>query len=311
MNANPLILGTRGSALALAQTTLIRARLHAAFPRLDIEVKIIKTSGDQRTTIALARSGIKGLFTKELESALLRNKIQAAIHSLKDVPADLPGGLILGAVAEREDACDVLVAHPATPIDAPRVVYTSSPRRTFQARLLWPECETREIRGNVETRLRKLAGGKAGDALLLAAAGLRRLDYLRGDETSAALRFDPSLPCRRLTLDEMIPSPGQAAIALEIRADDGETQEKLRAVNHAPTWAAITAERAFLRRMGGGCAKPIAAHATVDLNGLRLRAIVEHDDRRIWRGEKNGERRNAEAIGESLAQECLAASKRI
>ncbi|MBI4028047.1 MAG: hydroxymethylbilane synthase [Verrucomicrobia bacterium] len=306
MSHRPLILGTRGSALALAQTEHVRALLRRAFPRLEIEIRIIKTSGDAMPSAALARSGVKGLFTKELEQALLHRKIDAAVHSLKDLPTRLPGGLAVGAVIQREESADILIGHPATRLDAPLRVNTSSPRRALQSSLLWPGCETREIRGNVETRLRKLCNGKPGDALLLAVAGLKRLDFLRGDAREGTLRFDPALGYRRLTLDEMIPAPGQGAIGMETRADDGETIERLKSVNHPSTRDAVTAERAFLERIGGGCAAPLAAHATVGLDGLRLNAVVRREDGSVWRGVKTGPRREAESLGQMLAEECLA-----
>ncbi len=305
MNARPLIIGTRGSSLALAQTNLVRALIHRVHPRLEIEIKIIKTSGDRLTKTSLAHSGVKGIFTKELEQALFRNRIDLAIHSLKDMPVAIPAGLVLAAIVQREDPADVLVGHPSTNLDEPAVVFTSSPRRAFQAKLLWPRCESREIRGNVETRLNKIAEGTSGEAVLLAAAGLRRLDFLKGDDVLGALRLDPALPFRRLSIEEMIPAPGQAAIALEIRNADGELREKLRPVNHAATSAAVSSERAFLGALGGGCATPVAAHARVGLDGLNLVAVVQNENGSIWRGERQGERRNAENIGRSLAEACL------
>ncbi len=301
-----MILGTRGSALALAQTNLIRAVIHRAFPSLEVEVRTIKTSGDKKRSVSLTQSGTKGLFTKELEQALLLKKIDAAVHSLKDVLTELPPGLMIAAVAEREDASDILIFHPSVQDNSPKVIYTSSPRRKLQAGVLWPNCKVRDIRGNIETRLCKLSEGKTGDSLLLAAAGLKRLDYLQGDHKEGVLRFDPPLPFRKLSIEEMIPAPGQAAIGIEIRSNDIENGERFKLLNHAPTWAAVMAERAFLRGMGGGCATPMGAHGSIGFDGLRLRAIVGRDDRRIWRGEKTGERRNAEALGQTLADECRA-----
>lgn len=300
----PLILGTRGSALALAQARLVQALVERAHPRLAIEIRVIRTSGDKLSRAPLASSGVKGLFTRELEQALLRHKIDAAVHSLKDMPVDIPAGLTLAAITEREDARDVLVGHPDADLGNPTIVHTSSPRRAFQARVLWPDCKTRDIRGNVETRLRKIADGKPRDALLLAVAGLRRLDLLRGDTVDGLLRWEPTLPFRRIGLDAMVPAPGQAAVAVEIREEDGETRERLRCASHAATWAAVWSERSFLRELGGGCATPVGAHAKVDHNGVTLKAVVERDDGSIWRGERQGERRNAEAIGRWLAQRC-------
>jgi len=301
-----LILGTRGSALALAQADWVRSRLRKAFPRMEIEVRTIKTSGDKKTRAPLARSGTKGLFTKELEEALLRNKIDVAVHSLKDLPTVLPAGLVLAAAGEREDPADVAVFKEG--VKVPKVVFTSSPRRAFQARLLWKDAEIREIRGNIETRLARLAECEEPTILLLAAAGLRRLDLWRGKETEGVLAFEPTLHFRRLTLEEMLPAPGQAAIGLETRAADGETQEKLKSINHSPTFASVLAERSFLRHMEGGCATPMAAYAIADLNGLRMRGAVE-TKAGIWRGDQAGERRDAEVVGKLLAEKCLSFEK--
>jgi len=307
MSSGRLVLGTRGSALALVQTHLVRAAIRQAHPRLLVEERIIKTSGDKQSHASLSRSGVKGLFIKEMEEALLRGRIDAAVHSLKDMPVSLPAGLCLGAVGKRSDACDVLVGHSGTNVHDPKTVHTSSPRRVLQARLLWPACEVCEIRGNVETRLRKIAEGTPGEAVLLAAAGLERLDFLHGDGEAGALRFDPPLPYRRLSLREMIPAPGQAAIAVEIRSDDPETAERIKALDHAPTRSAVTAERAFLKELGGGCATPIAIHGRVTHEGLTITAIVGLPGRKIWRGEKTGARREAEPLGRALALECRAA----
>jgi hydroxymethylbilane synthase len=301
---NLIVLGTRGSALALAQVQLVRAMLRRACPRLEVEVAIIKTSGDKMKTASLAHSGTRGLFTRELEQALLRRKADVAVHSLKDLPVELPPGLLLAAVTEREDARDVLIAAPGTDLRAPKKVFSSSPRRNLQIHCLWPSCELAEIRGNVETRLRKVAEARPGDALLLAAAGLRRIDILRGDDDEGALAWDPPLAYRKLPLTEMLPAPGQAAIGLEIRADDGVNRERLRSVNHFNTWAAVTTERAFLKGLGGGCAAPVAAYGSVVAERLHLRGVVFDGKGGIWRGERSGERREAEAMGEALAREC-------
>jgi hydroxymethylbilane synthase len=302
MKKRGLILGTRGSALALAQATQVRALIHRVFPSLDIEIKIIKTSGDTKTAISLSQSGIKGIFSKELEQALLLKKIDLAVHSLKDMSTDVPAGLIIGAVLKRVDANDVVVFHPETDHMAPKRVFTSSPRRSLQTKLIWPEAETCEIRGNVETRLTKLAEGKAGEALLLAAAGLIRLDIL-SNEKEGQLKFDPPLHFRKLSFDEMLPAPGQAAIAIEIRRDDLDALEWIKPLNHAVTFESVEAERSFLRGMGGGCATPIAAYGIVEHDKLYLKAIVGFPGQKIWRGERSGPRKEATAIGLELANE--------
>ncbi len=306
-----LTLGTRGSALALAQAALVRAMLRRAHPSLEIEIRTIKTSGDIMSAASLARSGTKGLFIRELEQALLRKKIDVAVHSLKDLPTELPGGLVLSAVPEREDARDVLIALSPVALRAPKVILTSSPRRAFQAKLLWPGCKMREIRGNIETRLHKLAGSKEGSALLLAAAGLRRLDFLKGHQDEGEFDLSQSaipketLFYRKLPIAEMLPAPGQAALGLETRADDGVTQERLRSINHFGSWSAVMAERSFLQSLGGGCAAPVAAFASVAREGLRLRGLFFDDEGNLWRGEKTGLQREAENLGKDLAKCCM------
>lgn len=300
-----LTLGTRGSALALAQVNLVRAMFRRAHPRLEVEVRIIKTRGDKLKTASLAHSGTRGLFTRELEQALLRKKVDVAVHSLKDLPVEVPPGLRLAAVTEREDARDILIGAPGTDLRAPRRVFSSSPRRAMQVKVRWPGAEVAEIRGNVETRLRKVGAGRSGDALLLAVAGLRRMDLLRGETDEGAIVWDQPLAYRKLALDEMLPAPGQAAIGLEIRDDDGVNRERLRSVNHFNTWAAVTAERAFLKGLGGGCAAPVAAYGSVVGERLHLRGLVFDPSGRMRRGERDGERREAETLGLDLARECL------
>jgi len=311
-----LTIGTRGSALALAQSALVRAMLRRAHPFLEIEIRTIKTSGDIMPAASLARSGTKGLFIRELEQALLRKKIDVAVHSLKDLPTDLPAGLVLSAVPEREDARDVLIALSSDTLQAPKIVLTSSPRRAFQSKLLWPGCETREIRGNIETRLRKLEEVGLGHALLLAVAGLRRLDFLKGYQDEGQFDLSQSaipkeiLFYRKLPIAEMLPAPGQAALGLETRADDGITQERLRCVNHFGSWSAVTAERSFLQSLGGGCAAPVAAYANVTLpplRDLRLHGLVFDGKGNLWRGEKTGKQRESETLGKALAKEFIEA----
>ncbi|MDD2709269.1 MAG: hydroxymethylbilane synthase [Verrucomicrobiae bacterium] len=302
-----LTIGARGSALSLAQSHWIRAVIHNAYPRLNIDLRVIKTSGDKLKTASLARSGTKGLFTRELEQSLLLGKIDAAVHSLKDLPIDLPAGLELGAVAEREDPRDVLITHPSAPTTAPARIFTSSPRRILQARLLWPDCQTKEIRGNIETRLRKLAGGKPGDALLLAAAGLLRLQLIKNKQEDGLIDWEIPLAYRMLPISQMLPAPGQAAIGLEIRAADGVTREKLRCVNHPATWAAVMAERTFLHAMGGGCASPVGAIASIiPHDRLRLQAVVFDSKNAPWRGEITGGKKDPAALGASLASQWMA-----
>jgi hydroxymethylbilane synthase len=300
MDERDLILGTRGSALALAQATMVRAQLHRAFPQLNIELKILKTSGDKNLGTSLSQSGTVGFFTKELEEALLKGKIDIAVHSLKDLPTKIADGLMVAAVTEREDPSDVLIFKDSTNPDSPKRVFTSSPRRSVQAQMIWPQCEILAIRGNVETRLNKMVEGQPGDALLLASAGLRRLNYLQGREEKGKLNYEGALNFLKLPFSKMIPAPGQGAIGIEVRADDGVTQERVRPANHPATASAVTAERAFLKTLGGGCAEPIAAFATIEKQGMRLCGLVARDGS-IWQGELCGETHEAETMGKALA----------
>lgn len=271
----PLIIGTRGSPLALAQTEIIRGLLVKAHPQLRIEVKIIKTSGDQFHNLSLTAGlpaeasakagGAKGLFTKEIEDELLRGEVHLAVHSLKDLPTTLPDGLTIGAVPPREDARDVLVAKSFSSLDElPRGsrVATGSIRRRAQLLARRPDLQIVEIRGNVGTRLQKLADNDEMDAVILAVAGLKRLG-LWGK--SKGFRWQV------LDVEVMIPAVGQGIIGCEARATDLETQELLAAINHANTLACAEAERVFLKALGGGCQMPFAAHATV--NGEQMKMI--------------------------------------
>jgi hydroxymethylbilane synthase len=261
-------IGSRGSKLALWQTEWVRARLSELRPGVRIDVRVIKTSGDRVLDVPLAAIGGKGAFTKELEEALLDGTIDLAVHSLKDLPTALPAGLHVAAVPEREDARDALVLREGARVavsslrDLPRgaVVGTSSLRRRAQLKHLRPDAETRDVRGNVDTRLRKLDAGEY-DALLLASAGLRRLGF--GGRISAHI---PS--------DEMLSAVGQGALGVEAREDDAETNSLVSLLEDAPTRAACEAERALLHALGGGCQVPIAAHATTDGARLRLEGLV-------------------------------------
>jgi len=256
----PLILGTRGSDLALAQTRLVATRLRATHPGLVVEERIIRTTGDARLDIRLSAPGSldKGLFTRELEEALLRGEIDAAVHSLKDLPTEQPAGLAVGAILEREGPEDVLLTREAEGLDdlpAGAQVGTSSLRR--KCFLLWkrPDLEVVEIRGNVPTRIRKLAESTTLDAIVLAGAGLRRLQAVDCPLAIDDLSLSP--------LDFMLPAPGQGAIALQCREGESSTGP-LAALHHAATAACVDAERAILAGLGGGCHLPLGALAEVD-----------------------------------------------
>lgn len=310
---NPrLVLGTRGSKLALAQSEMLAARLRAAHPGLAVELQIINTKGDRLLDVALSAVGDKGLFVKELEQALLAGEVDLCVHSCKDLPSQLPARLALAAFSERADPRDVLVipakasAASLSLLDLPpgAVVGTSSLRRAAQLRALRPDLELRDVRGNVDTRLRKLAASQY-DALILAAAGLDRLSL-----TAAGDRFESdgaSFVAWRIPSDQMLPAVAQGILAVECRADDAATLARLAALDHGPSRAAALAERAFLRRLEGGCQVPIAAYATLADGQLTLRGLVGTlDGATIVRGERAGDPAAAEGLGVALAEELLA-----
>jgi hydroxymethylbilane synthase len=282
-----LRIGTRGSPLALAQARMVRARL-AAQHGVDEEriiLTVIRTTGDVIQDRTLAEAGGKGLFTKEIEEALRADAIDLAVHSAKDVPTVLPDGLILTAVLPREDARDVFIGRTVKTLrelPAGAVVGTASLRRQAIVKRLRPDLEVVPIRGNVDTRLRKLGEGVV-DATLLALAGLKRLGL-----TGAASSI--------FTLEEFLPAVGQGIVAIETRADDGRTRTLLEAINHAETAIALAAERAFLAVLDGSCRTPIAGHATVADGRLRLRGLIAKPD-----GSESFECRREGMSGEAVA----------
>jgi hydroxymethylbilane synthase len=287
----PIQIASRGSALALVQANLVLAQCRQHFPGKQFALKIIKTTGDKLQTATLkqvAEESTKGLFTKELEIALLNGEADLAVHSLKDLPTDLPAGLMLGAVSERADVRDVLIYRNAVhfqaramqsgssigdfPISA--VIATTSTRRKAQLLALRPDLRIIPIRGNVGTRLQKLATQSDLDGIALAAAGLERLGfrvdsngYLTGEGTPVGLSVV------YLTVDEMLPCVGQAALGIEIRENDPEIATVVEKLNDPNTFACVSAERAFLQTMGGGCLSPVAALANVKGAVLRMRVI--------------------------------------
>ena len=290
-----LRIGTRGSRLALTQAEWVQRRLQAAHPGLAVELVVIRTSGDAITDVPLAQLGGKGLFVKELEQALLAGVIDAAVHSLKDVPGDLAPGLIIAAVPEREVAHDVIVMRGPGGLEAladGARVGTSSPRRAALVRAAEPRLTVVALRGNVDTRLAKLERGEV-DALILAAAGLARL----GVAPPHASACDPA---------EFTPAIGQGALALESRP--GPIADRLRAIEDPRSRQAIDAERAFLITVGGSCVTPLAAYATVDAGVLTLRAVIaQPDGARLVRGERTGAPADGPALGVELAHALLAA----
>lgn len=289
----PLVIGSRGSKLALWQAEQARQRLQLLNPGIDINIEIIKTTGDVKSD-PLSVIGGKGVFTKELEDALVDGRIDLAVHSLKDLPTILPEGLAISAICEREDARDALVLRPdltgssLTSLPQRAVVGTSSQRRLAQLKALRGDVAVRDLRGNVDTRIRKLDEGQY-DAVILASAGLLRLGL--GNRISA-----------RIPLSEMLSAVGQGAIAIETRSDNEFAVETTARLDHHQTRLACLAERAFLRGLGGGCQLPIAAHAVLDRDRLVLDGLVaKPDGSEIWRDQLSGPTSVAEQIGSSLA----------
>jgi len=282
---NRIVIGTRGSPLALAQVEIIAGLLGKAHPGFKIERKVIKTSGDRFMDASLSATGGKGLFTKEIEDLLLAGEIDLAVHSLKDLPTRLPEGLTIAAVPAREDAHDVLVSERYASVAAlPKGarIGTSSVRRKAQLLARRPDLQIAEIRGNVGTRLQKAS---EYDAIILAAAGIKRLGLIA--------------PAHPLDFDFMIPAVGQGVIACETREADLEIQEKLAAINHTDTLACAEAERVFLRALGGGCQLPYAGHATV--TGDKLRLIGARFEPDIRRADVTGT--DPREVGERAARE--------
>jgi hydroxymethylbilane synthase len=285
----PLTIASRGSQLALWQARWVSAQLTALGHECRIE--IIKTTGDKITDVPLAKVGGKGLFTKEIEEALLDGRADLAVHSLKDLPTELPAGLALAAVPEREDPHDAVVGCKLADLPADAKVGTSSLRRAAQLRRLRPDVIIESIRGNLDTRLRKLDEGQY-DAIVLAAAGLKRLGW--------AARIAEILPA-----EIMCPAVGQGALGIETRSS-GAGWDACAALNHAATHSAVAAERAFLRSLGGGCQVPIGAHATVDGARLYLAGLViAPDGSAVVRGECEGAVEEAEQIGAALGAQLM------
>ena len=292
----PFVLGARGSALALRQAEIVCAGLRSASAARPVAIRAISARADEYPDRPLTAFPGEGIFVKELETALLERRIDAAVHSLKDLPLDAPGGLCLAAVLVREEPRDALVSRSGQPVRdlaAGCRVGTSSLRRRSQLLRMRPDLEMLDIRGNVDTRLRKLEEGQY-DAIVLAAAGLIRLG-LRERITEL------------LGADVMLPEPGQGALALEARRDDPDTLKLLGALDHAPTRACVEAERAFLRALGGGCHLPIAALATEQAGQLDLQgSVTAPDGKRQVRGQMSGSAKDAVALGECLAKQLIA-----
>jgi hydroxymethylbilane synthase len=280
-----IVIGSRGSALALWQARHVAARLEALGEQTRVEV--IKTSGDKILDVPLAMAGGKGLFTKEIEEALLAGAIDLAVHSMKDLPAELPSGLTLAAIPEREDPRDALVG---ASLNAAAKIGTSSLRRAAQLRAFRNSLVIETLRGNVDTRLRKLDEGRY-DSIVLAAAGLRRLGWQD--------RIREIMP-----VEIMCPAGGQGALAIETRDDSGPARELARKLDHAETRATVEAERAFLATMGGGCQVPVGAYARLEAGVIHLLAVVASPDgTRTIRGDQRGP--NPALVGAQLGRRLL------
>ena len=298
MPNSKLIVGTRGSALALWQARHVIERLEGLLPSLHVEVKQITTQGDRVRDRALSQVGGKGLFVKEIEAALLAGEIDLAVHSLKDMPTELPGGLALGAILQRADARDALVARDSkstlASLPPGSHIGTSSLRRRAQVLARRPDLKVVDLRGNVDTRLRKLRDGVC-DGAVLAVAGLARLGY--------ANRISEHLP-----VDVMVPAPGQGALCIEVRDHDAAIQTTIAPLDHRETHLATMAERAFLCRLEGGCRVPIGAYAEVNGDQIYLRGLVASPDgTRLVRDETRGETVQAARLGLELAERVLSA----
>ncbi len=284
-----LVIASRGSQLALWQAHWVQGRLAALGHESRIE--IIKTTGDKITDVPLAKVGTKGLFTKEIEEALLDGRADLAVHSLKDLPTELPAGLVLAAVPAREDPRDAIVGKRLTELPAGARVGTSSLRRSAQLKKLRPDLTIEPVRGNLDTRLRKLDEGQY-DAIVLAAAGLRRLGW--ADRIAETL--GPDVMCSAV---------GQGALAIETRAS-GVGFDACRALDDAETHAAVVAERGVLGSLGGGCQVPIGAHARIENGRLYLLGVVASPDgSEVIRAESQGPVEEAEALGKALGGELL------
>ncbi len=288
-------IGTRGSKLALYQANKTKEILKKAFPGLSVEICIIQTKGDKILDVALSKIGDKGLFTKEIENALLNGSVDLAVHSLKDLPTTLPHGLELGAVLERGEFRDALVSHKGlqwNDLKPGHAVATSSLRR--QAALLHqhPGITIKDIRGNVETRIRKMEEGYC-DAMIMAAAGLQRLDLAK-------------YISEILEPDTIMPAVSQGAIAIEIRENDAEVKSLIDKINHPSTSTAVKAERAFLRTLEGGCQVPLGSYSKIEGEEITLHGFVASTNGETFLTEKiSGSTSNPEACGIALAQKLI------
>jgi len=292
-----VILATRGSALALEQARLVSRLLEEASPGDEVSIHVVKTGGDKLVDTPLSRMPGKGVFVKEIEDCLLRGEAHLAVHSAKDLPVELPAGLCLAATPKREDPRDVLISRDNKRLEEiPRsaVIGTGSPRRKAQLLAFRPDLRIENIRGNLDTRIAKLRGKRASpvryDAIVVAAAGCVRAGF----EEEIAQHLPPEV---------MLPAAGQGALAIECREDDTEAVQMAGRINDPQTFAAVLAERALVRNLGGGCNVPIAAYADSEGEALWLRgAVMSPDGRRVVRAEAGGLASEAQLLAEEVAE---------
>ncbi len=290
-------IGTRGSQLALWQSRWVKTALLEQNPALRVDLVVIKTKGDKILDVPLADLGGKGLFVKEIEEALLDNRVDLAVHSMKDMPSVLPGGLCIGPIPERENPSDVLISRndlSFAELPPGARIGTGSLRRASQLQHARPDLLVVPLRGNIDTRLKKLEAGVEGlDAVVLAAAGVRRL----GLEKRITEHLDSSV---------MLPAVGQGALCVEIRSQDTQIGERLHTLDHLPTRQAVLGERAFLHRLEGSCQVPIAGYGRVDGDRIVLEGLVaDLQGRKVIRGSRSGPAGNAERLGVELAEDLL------
>lgn len=296
MKDKRILIGTRASELAIWQAEFVKKMIKRQYPQMDINLKLIKTEGDKNLEIALDKIDGKGLFTKELENELLSGGIDIAVHSLKDLPVDLPAGLTLGAVTERHSVEDVIISKEKRlsirKLRKNAVIATGSLRRKAQVRYFRKDITIHDLRGNIETRIKKYLESD-WDAIILAKAGIERLgleEYISGV----------------LEIREMLTAVGQGALGVEIRQDDTMIKEILKKIHHQNTFLEIRAERSFLKRLGGGCKAPIAAYAKFKNNTILIDGLVATvDGKNYFRSTISGSANDPERVGISLAESVL------
>jgi hydroxymethylbilane synthase len=293
---NKIIIATRGSMLALWQAEWIKSQIKNIHPDMEVELNKIKTTGDKILDVPLAQVGGKGLFVKEIEEAMLRGEADLAVHSMKDVPTDLPEGLHLSAICKREDPRDAFIAGAGISsfnnLPQGGRVGTSSLRRMCQLLNKRPDIKITQLRGNVDTRLRKLDEGEF-DAIILATAGVKRLGY-------------EAKITEKISTEISLPAIGQGAVGIECRTDDEFINDLLSKLNHEETWICVSAERAFLKKLEGGCQVPIAAYAQLKDGQLIIEGLVGSiDGKTLIKSSMQGKPEDAEPLGTALAENLL------